>query len=518
VTPERWRQINDVFHAALAQDAAERERFVRKVAAGDEELEREVFSLIRSHEQSGDQLEKRAWEGTAELLALPEPLGAGQAIGKYRIVRELARGGMGIVYRSTDEVLGRPVALKALPAEYAKDRNRRERLVREAQLMAQLNHRAIATVYELVESEDALYIATEFVPGITLRQELHDGPLPPAHLLGTLLEIAAALAAAHAHNIIHRDLKPENIIRRDDGQIKVLDFGLARLGVTPDIATRSRLTEAGIVAGTPGYMAPEVLNSVPADERSDIFVFGLMGWELATGRHPLGSNPHSQMARLHDITAGAEPVLSGTMPVPGLEGVLRRCTRRLPEERYQSAEALLHDLRSLQLGELRSPQLREPTGATGTGAVAAATPGLWWWRFHQRTMAAVVASAPIWSWLVRADIGRPSGTWTFFTVFALAVASVTLRLNLVFISRVHPDILRDQHARLSRWLPWTEGSLSLLLLWSAALISGTREATAALLIGLAIVIAASLAVIEPNTSRGAGLGSPPGQPRPTGGG
>jgi serine/threonine protein kinase len=491
VTPDRWRRINEIFHAALEQDPSARERFVREASDGDETVEREVISLLQSHGSAHGYLEQPAWAVAGELWRDAEPPAAGRAIGKYRIVREIARGGMGVVYRATDEVLGRSVALKSLPPEYASDKLRRERLVREARLAAQLNHRAIAAVYELVEADGQLYIASEFVPGITLRRELQDGALPPSHLLSTLLEIAAALAAAHAHNIIHRDLKPENIVRREDGQIKVLDFGLARSVSTPDLSTATQLTEVGTIAGTPGYMAPEVLNNTPADERSDIFVFGLLGWELATGRHPLGTNSHSQMARLHDITAGADPALSGVLPIAGLDRILRRCASRLPQDRYQSAEVLLDDLRSLERLDL-APSVP-------------ADSGLWWWQFHQGSMAFVVASAPVWAWNAKGWIGAPRGAWMFFTVLALAIVSVTLRLNLLFTSRVHPGILPEHHMRLSRWIPWTEGVLSLLLLWAAATISAEHEATAALFIGVAIVIAASLTIIEPTTTRGAGL-------------
>jgi serine/threonine-protein kinase len=494
VTPERWRQVTDLFHAALEHAPDERERFVRAAVGGDGELEREVRSLLRSHEKTSGYLERPAWEVSTELLHDADPLRAGQSIGKYRIVREVARGGMGVVYRATDEVLGRSVALKALPPEYVHDQARRERLVREAKLSAQLNHRAIATVYELVESEDQLFMASEFVQGITLRRELADGPLPSGHLLGTLIEIAGALAAAHALNIIHRDLKPENIMRREDGQIKVLDFGLARTMSASDFAAATHLTELGTIAGTPGYMAPEVLDRHPADARSDIFVFGLVAWELATGKHPLGAGANTQMARLLDMTAGVEPTLTGPLPVTGLEHVLRQCLARVPEHRYPSAEALVNDLRSLQR-----------TSDPMTVFAAPREPRLWWWQFHQATTAAVVAATPIWSWIAREWVSRPRGAWIFFAVLSLATASVILRLNMLFTSRVQPQFLPDHHARLSTWLPWTEGALALLLLWTAAAISDRHEAWAALLIGLSVLIGASLAVIEPVTARGAGL-------------
>jgi hypothetical protein len=242
-------------------------------------------------------------------------------------------------------------------------------------------------------------------------------------------------------------------------------------------------------------MAPEVLSNRPADARSDIFVLGLVAWELATGRHPLGAGANSQMARLLDMTAGAEPAWAGPLPVPGLEPILRRCVARLPEHRYQSAEALVDDLRSLQ----------RSTDSSVAASTAPSGLRLWWWQFHQATTAAVVASAPIWGWIVREWISLPRGAWIFFAILALATASVILRLNMLFTSRIQPEILAEHHARLSKWVPWTEGTLCLLLLWTAATIGSVHEAWAALLIGLAILIGASLAVIEPTTTRGAGL-------------
>ena len=347
MTPERWQRINDIFHAALDLDPALRGAYTRAQAGDDTEIAREVESLLDSHRRSNGVLDLPAWAVGADLLLDDEPALAGKIVGKYRIVREIARGGMGVVYLARDQVLDRAVALKSLPMEYSEDPARRERLAREAMMAAQLEHRAIATVYELQEFEGQVFIASEYVNGVTLRRELEDGPLPPGHLLGTLIEIAAALAAAHTRNIVHRDLKPENIIRREDGQIKVLDFGLAKR-VTGSNLTSTRLTQPGIIAGTPGYMAPEVLGNKEADARSDIFVFGVIAWELATGKHPFGNHPNSQMARLHDLTAGNEVKLPGPLTTPGLDAVVRRCLRRLPKDRYDTADALLHDLRKLQ--------------------------------------------------------------------------------------------------------------------------------------------------------------------------
>ena len=497
MTAERWQRINEIFHAALDLDPDQREAYTRTQAGSDAEVLREVQSLLDSHRRSDGYLDLPAWAVGADLLLESEPSLAGKTIGKYRVVREIARGGMGVVYLARDQVLDRAVALKSLPAEYSEDPSRRERLAREAKMAAQLEHRAIATVYELQEADGQVFIVSEYVNGVTLRRELQDGPLPSAHLLGTLTEIAAALAAAHARNIVHRDLKPENIVRREDGQIKVLDFGLAKR-VTGGDLTSTRLTQPGIVAGTPGYMAPEVLSNKEADARSDIFVFGVVAWELATGKHPFGSNPNSQMARLHDLTAGNEVELAGPLNTPGLDAIIRRCLRRLPDDRYETADALLHDLRKLQTHDM-----------VVTGAPIPAAEGLWWWQFHQRVMAVLVAATPVLSWLVREWVGRPVGTWTFFLVLALATASVTLRLNLLFTSFVHRPTVALHRRRRFPWIAAAEAVLAVTLLGSAATIAGQHEATAAMLICLAIVIAASLAVIEPATTRGAGLTADP---------
>jgi predicted Ser/Thr protein kinase len=493
VTGERWHRVNEIFHAALDLDPAQRDAYTRTQAGSDVEILREVQTLLDSHRRSEGYLDIPAWAVRADLLVDDDASLAGKTIGKYRIIREIARGGMGVVYLARDSVLDRAVALKSLPAEFSEDPSRRERLAREAKMAAQLEHRAIATVYELQEWDGQVFIVSEFVNGVTLRRELEDGPLPAGHLLGTLTEIAAALAAAHARNIIHRDLKPENIVRREDGQIKVLDFGLAKRVSAGDV-TSTKLTQPGIIAGTPGYMAPEVLANNEADARSDIFVFGVIAWELATGKHPFGRHPNSQMARLHDLSAGNEVNLPGPLSTPGLDAIIRRCMRPLPEDRYQAADALLQDLRKLHTHDMSVAPPAAPAGE-----------GVWWWQFHQRVMAAIVMATPVLSWWVREWVGRPAGTWVFFLVLAMATTTVTLRLNLLFTSFVHRSTVALHRRRMFPWIAAAEAVLAAALLGSAAIIASEHEATAALLICLAIVLAASLAVIEPSTTRGAGL-------------
>ena len=254
VSAGRWQQINHIFHEALERDAATRESYIQQATAGDPELFREVQTLLTSHAKAGEFLDRPAWAVEPELALGEEHSLVGKQIGTYHILEEVGRGGMGVVYAAEDQRLRRTVALKALAPEYTRDPFRRERLTREARAAAALLHPAIATIFALEEIDGELYITSELVRGRTLREELGDGPLPPSQLLPVLVTIADALAAAHERGIVHRDLKPENIIRRDDGQIKVLDFGLAQRPARTDAPTSTRLTEAGSALGTPGYM------------------------------------------------------------------------------------------------------------------------------------------------------------------------------------------------------------------------------------------------------------------------
>ena len=231
MNPERWKKVNDLFHEALAHDRATRDAFVFERASPDAQLLKEVQSLLAAHESSEHFMEVPAWGVAPELMfdEQEEPTLSGRTIGPYRVFDEVGRGGMGVVYAAEDTRLGREVALKALTPDYTSDPARRERLRREARAAASLSHRSIATVYALEEIDGDLFIVSELVRGNTLREELRSGPLPPERLQATLLEIADALAAAHARGIVHRDLKPENVIRGVDGHVKVLDFGLARI-------------------------------------------------------------------------------------------------------------------------------------------------------------------------------------------------------------------------------------------------------------------------------------------------
>jgi len=495
VSADRWRRINDLFHAAIELDAPAREALFRRTAETDPELVTEVRSLLSRHDSQKNFLESPAWAVVPNLILEEAASLVGKQIGSYHVIEELGRGGMGVVYAARDERLGRVVALKALPPELTTNRRQRERLAREARAAAAFTHESIATIFALEEIDGELYIASELVEGETLRSELGRGPTPPERLLPTLIEIASGLAAAHAHTIIHRDLKPENIMRRTDGHIKILDFGLARTG-DPEVPTVTKLTETGTTPGTPGYMAPEQLSGEPVDNRTDLFAFGVLAWELATGEHPFGSNPAVMLARMME---GRPPSLSKQLPIPALDPIIRRCLRAAPADRYPTADALLDDLRAVMLG----------SGAQHLIVRPADDAGLWWWRFHQLTVTAVDVVTPILAGLAGAYMARRTGTWVFIAGLALATAAVTLRLNLLFTARIHPIMLAIQRRRLFRWIAGAELCLAALMLGAAIVVSETGPVIAGFLVSLGIIMLASLGLIEPATTNAAGLDDPP---------
>jgi len=493
VNDGRWQQVNHIFHEALERDAANRETYIQQATAGDPELLREVQTLLTSHAKAGEFLDRPAWAIEPELALGEEHSLVGKQIGTYRIVEEVGRGGMGVVYAAEDQRLRRTVALKALTPEYTSDPLRRERLTREARAAAALLHPAIATIFALEEIDGELYITSELVRGRTLREELADGPLPPSQLLPVLVTIADALAAAHERGIVHRDLKPENIIRRDDGQIKVLDFGLAQSPARGNAPASTRLTEVGSALGTPGYMAPEQLSGKEVDARADIFAFGVLTWELATGEHPFGTDPASILARMTELIEGRSTGLTRALPLPGLDRIARRCMRGSPADRYPTADALLVDLRALETGNL----------------AAFAPPrhdAFWWWQFHQYVVSIINAAAPAALWGVR-HWASPYGSKLFLVALTLATISVALRLNLSFTSRVHPAMLIDHRSRVFPAIATIDALLAGSLFVAAALIGEEHDAIAAVLVALGAVMLASLSLIEPATTRAAGLTS-----------
>ena len=446
----------------------------------------EVRTLLRAHDTSGGFLEEPAWAVDPELLREPaaELALSGRRIGSYVVREEVGRGGMGVVYAAEDARLGRTVALKMLPPAYSRDPVARERLAREARAAAALSHPGIATVYALEEIEGDLFIASELVRGSTLRAGMAAGPMEPGRLLDTLMQIAEALEAAHRQGIVHRDLKPENVLRGEDGRLKVVDFGIARIvGGMP--ATQAGLTLIGTHLGTPGYMAPEQLRGHPVDARVDIFAFGVMACELATGSHPFGgSDPAALLERL----VSDDPLLSRPIDPAGLDAIIRTCLKGTPAGRFASGHELVQALRSLQTGPVR---------------VIAAPPEprtAWWWKFHQVAVAVLTILAVIVVGMRRQWIGQ-YGSAAFLAVLVLATISTTLRLHMWFVSQVQPALLAALRARVLRWVVIVETLLLTFLMGIGMWVAGAHDGTAAHLVVTALLLLLSLIVIEPATTR-----------------
>jgi serine/threonine-protein kinase len=317
-------------------------------------------------------------------VPVPRP---GDKLGRFTLLSEIGRGGMGVVYAAEDSTLGREVALKVLPT--CGDDERRRRFLGEARSAAGLTHGGIATVYDVGEVEGHVFIAMELVHGRTLRAALDKRALPLAEALRIAREIARALAKAHARGVVHRDLKPENVMIAEDGQVKLLDFGLAKkshaaeaipggadpapgpVPVTVSALAESMMTEAGRVLGTPGYMSPEQAKGRPVDARSDVFSFGVMIYELCTGARPFaGATPAELFAKL-DCDEPAPPSRLDPSVPAALERVVLRCLAKDPAARYADAGAVLLDLDGCVAGPPpRRRTLRFLAAAAGVLALA----------------------------------------------------------------------------------------------------------------------------------------------------
>jgi predicted Ser/Thr protein kinase/dienelactone hydrolase len=306
-----------------------------------------------------------------------------QSISHYRIEGEIGRGGMGVVYRAVDTRLGRAVAIKVLPSETTGDAERQRRFLREAQSASALNHPNIVTIYEVGEDGGTTYIAMELVDGTPLDRLLTQAPLPVATALDYAMQIAGALAAAHAKGIIHRDIKPANIVVTGDGRAKVLDFGIAKLiELAPSEATVTSIpTAAGTIMGTAEYMSPEQAEGRPIDARSDIFSFGAVLYEIVAGRRPFGGS-----TRIGVITSilrdQPTPVRNLRTDAPAaIEPILQRALAKDPADRYADAAAMRADLAAAhaQLTRPSEAPWRRPVVLVPVALllIAAASLGVW---------------------------------------------------------------------------------------------------------------------------------------------
>src|ERR1051326_2122493 len=262
MTPQRWQRVKEIFQDALNRAPSARGALVAAASGGDDLVRQEVESLMSSDGRSGTFLDSPAYEVAAEMIGDEKSeFEKGRTIGPFEIISFISRGGMGEVYLGHDRRLGRKIALKILPSSFTKNQERLRRFEQEARSASALNHPNIITIYEILKTESTHVIATEFVEGETLRQRLSDSKLELSEALNIAIQVADALAAAHKAGIVHRDIKPENIMIRQDGYVKVLDFGLAKLSeevpsISADEApTRQVRTGSGVIIGTAGYMS-----------------------------------------------------------------------------------------------------------------------------------------------------------------------------------------------------------------------------------------------------------------------
>jgi predicted Ser/Thr protein kinase len=479
VNPERWAELKALFQGALEQPPAGRAQWLARMCGSDQSLRRDVDALLHAHETAGDFLER-----PAEMVAAPAEAGphVPEKIGPYEIQREIGRGGMGVVYLALDTRLNRRVAVKSLPEAHAANPLLRERLRREARAAATITHPGVATVYALEEAGDELFIVSEYVDGRTLHEVLKDGPIEVARARLLATEIVQALAAAHDAGVVHRDLKPENVIVTATGNIKVVDFGIARLvaanaGESVLDGDAARLTREGSRLGTPAYMAPEQLAGFGGDARTDLFAVGLILAEMVSGAHPLAPDAR---------------------PLPAsIATIVSRCLSPDPNGRYQSARELLADLESDR--RTREQTTREDV-AVLPGATAMARR---WWAFHQGAAVLVYALMMAPTWSARQLIGGALGRGVFIIALAAAIVSCTLRLHAWFTSRWYPTELRRVRHRSATATRGADALLVVAMTTAGLLVSETNEPLAVLLFAVGIGIAVSFLVIEPATTRAA---------------
>jgi Tol biopolymer transport system component/predicted Ser/Thr protein kinase len=354
MNPERWRQIDRLFLAALEREDEERVAFLDEGCAGDKGLRREVESLIASNEQAYTFIERPAFEAAAEMLAEDQArLARGQRLDHYEIIRLLGEGGMGEVYLAQDRRLDRTIALKLLPACFTTDAERLRRFEQEAHAASALNHPNILTIHEIEQVDEVHFIAMEYIDGVTLRQRMSLSRLALGESLDIAIQVASALVAAHRAGVVHRDIKPENLMLREDGIVKVLDFGIAKLLEQPVAepatgAIAQVKTDTGVVMGTSSYMSPEQARGLAVDARTDIWSLGVVLYEMAAGRVPFEGATTSDV--VVSILEHAPLPLAQYCPEPPaeLQRIISKTLHKEREKRYQTAKDLVIELKSLK--------------------------------------------------------------------------------------------------------------------------------------------------------------------------
>ncbi|MGH9411117.1 MAG: protein kinase domain-containing protein, partial [Vicinamibacterales bacterium] len=364
--PQDWGRVKTIFDEALTRPSPERFAFIASACGTDAALQRQVETLLASHDRATGFLEQPPMIPECAPVDL-----TGRTVHGYRVVSRLGSGGMGEVYLGHDEKLDRPVALKLLSSDLRADPVHWHRFHQEVRAASSLNHPHILVVHDVGELDGRPLMVTEYVEGQTLRARLENGCLPASETLEIALQIASALAAAHARGLVHRDVKPENVMLRPDGYVKVLDFGLAKpvTGESPE----TLVTTPGVLMGTPRYMSPEQARGLPVDARSDVWSLGVVLYEMIAGCPPFGG------ATAADVLASVlehEPP-----PLTRAQGALAACVMRAlaksPSQRFLTAREFHSALAALKTDpdarETPAPRDRgtakRPRGAIGSVAV-----------------------------------------------------------------------------------------------------------------------------------------------------
>jgi serine/threonine protein kinase/TolB-like protein/tetratricopeptide (TPR) repeat protein len=426
---DRWKLIETLFYESLELPSESRAGFLEQRCGTDSELRKEIEALLNSADKPMDLLQRPIADAAENLVAdsAVPVIAPGKTINHYEILSLLGTGGMGQVYLAMDTRLKRQVAIKILSPELTHDERGLRRFEQEARAASALNHPNILTIYEFGAVEGVHFIASEFVEGPTLRQELVAGRLPLDTALDIAAQIARALAAAHASGIVHRDIKPENVMIRKDALVKLLDFGIAKLSESQSSATiraatrvlSVSLSQAGMVIGSTRYMSPEQARGLVVDTRSDIFSLGVVLYEMIAGKAPFdGQNASDVIA---EILKACPPALSSIAPnVPvEFQAIVEKAMHKERESRYQTITEMLSDLENLQ----REMQFR----ATLEKAIASneTQPGLPEPRTPQAVRRDLLSAASGAAALSKSSVQRVRGrqlALAFFTLAGLALA------------------------------------------------------------------------------------------------